>query len=134
MRQSNRRFSYTIAHEPVDHLTLAVPRALAAAGQIHVSCDGKPLSVTASADDLAGDDATAPAPMRVALPEARIGTCELVVNYSVPLAALAPGQTIAITLPLVMPKDGKLLANNLTVRAERDLIAWPQQGRLDGGQ
>ena len=66
--------------------------------------------------------------MRVALPEARIGTCELVVNYSVPLAALAPGQTIAITLPLVMPKDGKLLANNLMVRAERDLIAWPQKG------
>ena len=51
-----QRFSYSIAHEPADQLTISVPRELAAS-RIRVRVDGrKPISPLLAAQDL-GDAA-----------------------------------------------------------------------------
>ena len=115
--------SYSIAYEPVDRLTIAVPRALAAAKRIRVLYDGKPLAPVAAADDLAGGNAAAPVSMRVVLPSPRIGTCELVLQYSVPVAEPTPQQPSAIGLPLPMPEMGQLASNSLTVKAAQNARA-----------
>ncbi len=115
--------SYTIAYEPVDRLTIAVPRALAATKRIQVFCDGKPLPPVVADDGSAGDDNAAPVSMRVTLPSPRIGTCELVLQYSVPVSEPTPQRSSSLALPLPMPEDGQMAANSLTVKASRNTRA-----------
>jgi len=59
------------------------------------------------------DDGVKPLRMRVALPKARIGLCEISAHYSLPPAAGAGGGTVHV--PLVMPLDAELTSNNVTV-------------------
>ena len=74
--------SYTIAYEPVDRLTIAVPRALAATKRIQVFCDGKPLPPVVADDGSAGDDNAAPVSMRVTCPARALGHASWC--YSIP--------------------------------------------------
>ena len=137
-----QRFSYSIAHEPADQLTISVPSALAAS-RIRVRIDGrKPISPVLAAQDL-GEATGGAASVKVTLPEPRIGTCELTLSYTVPLSEAesvktdggpvaarstkpAPGKTAVpilprpVALPLLMPADGELLANALSVTPARD--------------
>jgi hypothetical protein len=139
-----QRFSYSIAHEPADQLTIAVPSELAAS-RIRVRIDGrKSISPVLAAQDL-GDAAGGMTSVKVTLPEPRIGSCELTLSYSVPLAEveaakagteevvgqmpairevssrqLSPSPSRRVAVPLLMPADGELLANTLTVTADRD--------------
>ena len=57
-----QRQSYSIAYEPVDHLTIVAARGLAAAKRIQVLCDGKPLAPVTPPEELAGNDPLAPVP------------------------------------------------------------------------
>ena len=78
--QVDERIAFRIAYEPADHLTLLVPRSIRA-DRLAISLDGQRLSATPSRDrpgDL-GDIV----PLRVVLPSARIGRCELQLRYSV---------------------------------------------------
>jgi hypothetical protein len=137
-----QRFCYSIAHQPVEQLTISVPSALAA-NRIRLRIDGrKPISPVLAAQDL-GEAAGGTASANVTLPEPRIGPCELTLSYTVPLPALdvagsggeavsgdskkttcgktpAPIRPRPVDVPLLMPVDGELLANTLTVTAERN--------------
>ena len=143
-----QRFSYSIAHEPADQLTIAVPSELAAS-RIRVRIDGrKSISPVLAAQDL-GDAAGGMASVKVMLPEPRIGSCELTLSYTVPLAEVEtsnaepergteeivgkmpsirkvssrqppPSPSRRVAVPLLMPTDGELLANTLTVTADRN--------------
>ena len=115
--------SYTVAYEPVDRLTIAVPRALAAAKRLSVLCDGKPVTPVGVADEPAGKDPAAPVSMRVALPRPRIGTCDLVLQYSTAVTEPTPQHSSTLALPLPMPQDGQLAANSLTVKGWRNTRA-----------
>ncbi len=122
-----QRQSYSIAYEPVDHLTMAVPRGLAAAKRIQILCDGKPLAPATPAEELTGDDPLAPVSMRVVLPGLRVGACELVLQYSVPLGETMAQQAAVLALPLPMPKDGQLVGNNLSLKVARNLRVSPRK-------
>jgi hypothetical protein len=122
-----QRQSYTIAYEPVDRLTIGVPRALAAAKRIAVLCDGKPLLPAAVIDEPAGNGAAGPVSMRVALPRPRIGSCELVLQYSTAVGEPTPQHSSSLDLPLPMPQDGQLMANSLTVKASRNTRVSPRK-------
>ncbi len=129
--------SYAISYEPVDRLTITLPRSLAVANQIRVSCDGRPLSPAAlveSADDVDASDT-----MNVELPGSWIGKCELTLAYSVPIAEPTPGQPSTLPLPLPMPRDGRLVANTLCIRATGNIRPtadggdWTAAGEADSG-
>ena len=95
--------SYTVAYEPVDRLTIAVPRELAAAKRLSVLCDGKPVAPVVAADEPAGNDPAAPVSMRVVLPRPRIGTCDLVLQYSTAVTEPTPQHSSTLALPLPIP-------------------------------
>jgi hypothetical protein len=118
-----QRQSYAIAYEPIDRLTIAVPRILAGAKQIQAVCDGKPVTLAAETEDLVGDDPAAPISMRAALPSPRIGTCEFVLQYSVPLTEPTPDRPSTLAVPIPVPEDGQLITNSLTVREARNTRA-----------
>jgi hypothetical protein len=122
-----QRQSYSISYEPVDHLTIAAPRGLAAAKRIQILCDGKPLVSATPAEELTGEDAMAPVSMRVTLPGPRVGACELVLQYSVPVGATATQPGAMLALPLPMPKDGQLVSNNLSLKVARNLRVTPRK-------
>lgn len=111
-----QKFSYVILHEPVGHLMLDVPRELAATGRIQVFLDDIPLSLI-----LTGDDQMTPVSVRVVLPEARIGQCELSLHYSVATSEPLPERPTTVTVPLPMPADGALASNVITVRAASNI-------------
>ncbi len=121
-----QRQAYSIAYEPIDHLTIAVPRGLAAAKRVQILCDGKPLVPVTPAEELIGEDAMATVSLRVALPGPRIGACELVLQYSVPVGETTAQQAALLALPLPMPKDGQLTSNSLSLKAARNLRVSPR--------
>ena len=122
-----QKFSYSLAHEPVDQLMIAVPRELAMK-RIKARIDGgKPISPVVATKDLIGDALPATFSAKVALPEPRIGDCTLTLSYSVPLADVAAASR-PITVPLPMPEDGELSANNLVVMADKNAHVSPRKG------
>ncbi len=125
--QVEQRLAYTVSYEPVDRLTLTVPRALAGLDQIQVSLAGQLLTL-GDASEQPPADPKAPVPKRVALPSARIGLCELTVRYSVPLDKVEPPAGILSTIPLVMPTEGDLTGNTLTVVSREGMRAQYREG------
>ncbi len=146
-----QKFSYVVLHEPVGYLMLDAPRELATPGRIQVMLDGKPLSLILTGDDhppvttKGGTSLSAakgvvirgttpfaalrdvppetltPVSLRVMLPEARIGQCELSLNYSVAVSEPSPERPAAVTVPLSMPADGELASNVITVIATKNI-------------
>lgn len=128
MAEVEQRLSYSVAYEPVDRLSIAVPRELAATKRIQVLYDGKPLEAVAAGDELIGADAAAPVSMRVVLPGPRVGTCELLLQYTVPVNEPTPQRSSTLALPLPMPEDGKISANGLVVKSARNTRVSPRKG------
>ncbi len=119
--------SYTIAYEPADRLTIALPRVLAVQRRIQILCDGKPLlPVPAAVAPTGSVDSSRY--FAVVLPSPRIGRCELVISYSVPLTAPTLKQTTTLALPLPMPRDGRLTANTLSVKSAGNIRATAGSG------
>lgn len=115
-KRVEQKFVYTIAHKPVETLTLEVPQALAGPGTVQVLHEGQPVA----AGDLPappGAAASRALQKRVVLPAPRIGTCELTVRYPISVDELLPETTVISTIPLVMPAEGKLMGNRLGVTA-----------------
>lgn len=115
-----QRLSYSIAYEPVDRLSIAVPRELATAKRIQVLYDGKLLDAVAASDDLVGADPAAPVSLHVTLPGPRVGACELLLQYTVPVTEPTPQRSSTLSLPLPMPEDGKITTNSLLVKSSRN--------------
>ena len=111
------KISYAIAYQPLDKLSLHVPRSLLGSGKLEISMDGQPLSLTEPADAAEKAGETGPVLRRLLLPKARIGICELVVRYPIALEKLLPEAGISASVPLVMPMDGKLTGNRALVTA-----------------
>jgi hypothetical protein len=94
---------------------------------MQILCDGKPLAPAAPAEEAAGEDPFGPVSMRVALPGPRLGACDLVLQYSVPVGETTVQQAMPLALPLPMPKDGELTANTLSLKSARNLRAALRQ-------
>ncbi len=120
------RLVYQISYEPTDHLLLGVPRALRP-DQISLSLDGQRLTpVSRRAGD--ASETSAVVPLRVSLPAPRIGRCELQVKYSVPHEQLADEANTLVNVPLVIPSEGSLLSNELTVVSKPGLLVTYPKG------
>lgn len=126
------RLVYGIYYEPLDSLTIQVP-AVVPLDKIAVNYGGERLSPVPLPDP-AGGDRPSVLPMRISLPSAQIGRCELLVSYVLPLEKLAPATSVGVSVPLVMPSDGKLLRNQVAISAKPNLTvstrrsAWREEG------
>ncbi len=108
-----QKFAYSIAYESTDSFFLEVPRELGGKGRLSITYEGQPLS-SVLPDDEAGDGAK-PLRMRVALPKACIGPCEIAARYALTAPTAASDGNIHV--PLVMPLEAGLTGNDATVAA-----------------
>ncbi len=111
------KISYAIAYQPLDKISLEVPRSLLGSDKVEITVDGQPLSLTEPADAAEKPGEPGPVLRRLLLPSARIGTCELVLRYPIALEKLQPEAGISASVPLVMPRDGKLAGNRVLITA-----------------
>ena len=120
-----QKFSYQVDYEPIDRLTVAIPRALAGVKRLEFSFNGKPLAIPLRKDAGSRDESSRATVERLALPGPQIGRCELLVRYALP----APRKSSEnFSVPLVMPDDGELQANNLSVKAGPETQTTPLAG------
>ena len=121
--------SYRVEYEPIDKLTLAVPRRLAQPGAMQISFEGQSLSLVAVTTDAAAEDTPSETVlMRAALPQARIGNCELLVSFPLTTPEVMPQQSIDLRVPLVMPVDTVLEGNQVLVQPAPGLRVSHRKG------
>ena len=123
-----QKFAYAVAYEPVDRLTVDVPAALPKFKRLEFLYDGKQVSAVAASRTSSRDMAEPAAPMAIALPRPRIGPCELVVRYTVPLPEPTTKQSRMLTVPLPMPRDGEIIGNKVSVTPGENLQVAPRKG------
>jgi hypothetical protein len=123
--QVDERLIYQIGYEPVDKLLLHMPRSILI-DKLQVTLDGNRLPTTVQPDEAEAEGA--PSLVRVTLPAPRIGRCELRVGYSLPQERLLPATSVPVSLPMVMPADGKLSYNQLMIGARSGLTVTLRRG------
>lgn len=124
--QVNQRIVVQIAYEPTDHVTLGIPKALRA-DRLTVTLDGQRLSPAAPRDRPA--ETAELVPVRFPLPTSRIGRCELLVSYVVRYDKLSNRANTRVVVPLVMPGEGQLTANDVSISPQAGVaISLPTDG------
>lgn len=122
-----QRLVHAIAYEPLDRLTLDVPRAILGTEGFSVQVDDQVLSPLPAEEK--GRPESSTSRLLVPLPKAYLGTCELVVRYTVAMPALVSPTAAVVSVPLAMPVSGKLLKNRLNVVASAGISARPQDSQ-----
>jgi hypothetical protein len=97
----------------VDHLLLDVPQTLFGANRVEIQHNGKPLTAKIVTESGEGPAGAGIVRMRVSLPEACIGRCELIVRYTALMPALELSTRTSWSVPLVMPVDAQSGDNKL---------------------
>jgi hypothetical protein len=121
----DERMTFQIAYEPTDRLLLGVPRAIRT-DQLTVTVDGQALSPTPLRERV-DEGSPGVVPMRVALPAPRIGRLEMQIKYAVPHEKLADQANTLVNVPLVIPGEGQLTANELAVVSTAGiLVKYPK--------
>lgn len=120
-----QKLAYRISYEPTDFFILDVPRTLAESGRMEIKHDDQAVLPILLAD--ASDDPSKPVRMRVGLPKACIGLCELSVRYPLPTQK-AGAPPASVTVPLVMPAEGELASNRLYITAAPGLRVEARPG------
>ncbi|MGD0898526.1 MAG: hypothetical protein ABR915_11865 [Thermoguttaceae bacterium] len=121
-----QKLAYLISYEPTDRLTLEVPRRLAESGRLELKYDNQ--TVVPIAADEQSKDVSKPVRMRVLLPKAAIGLCELSARYRLPPQEFSQDKRDVVVVPLVMPGEGNLLSNRLGVSAAAELHVESRPG------
>ena len=121
----DEKLTYTIAYEPTDHFTLDVPRSLMESGRLELKHDDQVLVPTTIEEP---GDAARTVPVRVTLPKARIGPCELTAHYPLALPKISTEQRTEVDIPLVMPGEGDLTGCKLVVASSPELRVEPRPG------
>lgn len=117
-----QRLSYRVLYEPQRSFTLQVPRDLLVRSDLQVLLGAEPLPLVPLTES--DSESSRMARVQVTAPEAQIGPCELVVQYSLPLPRLAAGESTTMAVPLVIPDeavDQAALGQTVTARWSDDL-------------
>ena len=125
-----QKLSYSVAYEPVDRLTLPLPRTLAAAKRIRILHDGKPLvPARVPRDDSAGADAATPVSMRLSLPDPHIGIIRSACNTRFRSPSRSPTSRRRLPSRCRCPRTESSLPTVLLVKAARNIRVSPQGRR-----
>ena len=131
--QVEQKLAYTIEFEAVDHLLVDVPKSLAENPSLEFQRGGKPLVVKSIAP---GEASAAPAGMvqlRIALPEACLGRCDILVRYGLPLPALQAVQPAIEVIPLPVAAEGETTGNTLLLSSAAGIRACAADRFLAAG-
>ena len=111
-----RQFHYVVEYEPIDHIDLEAPAALANVGAEFLR-GGKPLSVT-----IVSAKEGEPTRLRVALSEPTLGAFTIAARYAVSARSTTAARFEA---PLLTPLDGELTSDalRLTAASGRKIMA-----------
>lgn len=107
-----QEFDYQVLYEPVDRLSFAIATGLTAATGLEITVDGQRVSPVFASDDRASNEISQ---VRVAVPRPLHGSVPVKVAFEAPLETLQPDATAMVDLPLLMPLDGELRGNSLTI-------------------
>lgn len=121
-----QKLASTVLHEAAESLLLVAPRALAQAGTIEVKWQGEPLPLSPETSDETGDEDLVG--LRIHFPGPQLGDFELAVSYDwedVALNDLPSRATVKAEIPLVMPGEGEITDNQVTLSAEPRLNIEP---------
>jgi len=121
----DEKLIYTIAYDPTDQFTLNVPRSLMEPGRLEIKHDDQKLTPTMIEEPAEGARTVA---IRVMLPKACIGPCELTAHYPLPIQKISAEKPTEIDIPLVMPADGELTGNKVSVETPAELRVEPHPG------
>ncbi len=116
----SQRMAFQIAYQPADQLTLAVPRGVRP-DRLNITLDGQRLVPTVLRERTESDAELIP--LRVALPAPRIGRCELEISYLAPHEKPLSTANATVKIPLVIPGEGQLTANELVVPRKNSVVA-----------
>ncbi len=107
--------TYSIARESAPTLSLQVPSQLADEGKLEISLRGQALTW----QPVVGAEAPVPDTIlvQVVLPPETIGLWDLTIRYPWSSPSPAPNTSASVQVPLVMPAEGDLTTNELTVSA-----------------
>jgi hypothetical protein len=108
----DRRITFQVAYQPTDHFTLSVPRSIRPE-RLTVLYDGERIVPVPLRPGLLSNEATAL--VQVNLPAPRIGRCELQISYTLAHDKLPAEGSAPLAVPLVIPGEGQMTANDLTV-------------------
>jgi hypothetical protein len=111
-----QKYAYTVAYEPIDRLTIQMPRALIEADHFKILLDGKAIS-PAIEPERSSDRSSPTLPIRITLPRPRIGPCDLELQYTEPISNPGTESAFTLTVPLPMPGDGEISSNRAVVKA-----------------
>ncbi len=121
----DQQMSFQVAYEPTDRLILGVPRAVRI-DRLAVTMNGQRL-LPAALRERADDGSSDTVPVKIPLPEPRIGRCDLQVQYSVPHEQPASQTTSLVEVPLVIPGEGVLTSNRLTIEPASGIsVSYPK--------
>lgn len=117
----------TVLHEAAASVLLAVPQSLVSSAAVEVELAGKPLPLEpATMEEPGGENTVA---MRVLLPEQRLGDLEFTLAYNWHDGTLdellGHATTVKTEIPLVMPAEGDLVENALTLSVAPGLHVEP---------
>jgi hypothetical protein len=113
---------YNIEYEHLKEVTLVVPSDLAASDKMEVLLDGQSLSVTDLGGQADSVESSKPVTKRAVLTSPRIGRCELTIRYPIEGLKLQPQASMFPKVPLVMPGEGELQSNHLSVSAASGIV------------
>ncbi len=120
--QVDELLRYQVAYQPLDHFTLIVPRGVRRES-LTILYEGQRLETGAMLAQRNDDEA----PLRVNLPAAVIGRCQLQVRYVLSHEKPPRQASTLVTVPLVVPGEGELTENQLTVVTPPDIsVHYPQ--------
>ena len=116
---------FGIDNEPLNQLFLDAPTWLAESGRVQWLLDGESVSPTIVDGE---SDREQTNRLRIPLAEKRPGTCKLEALYSVDIGQLLPGVDSAVKVPLVMPAEANVSANELTLTFAPGILVRPRDG------
>jgi hypothetical protein len=122
---------FDVAYQPIDHFTLIVPAGIRPQ-RLTITHEGARIVPTLARESEVDDKAI---PILVNLPAPTIGRCELQVSYAYPHDKPPTQASSLVNVPLVVPGEGQLTDNQLTVIAEPGVSAsypqgpWSREGR-----
>ena len=121
-----QQLRYTIAHEPLERISLSCPRGLIGVEGVEFTLNGEPAQWILDRET----DAPTTDTQQVFLPltEPHIGAIEVQVRYPLTKQKLAPGVSVPLTVPLILPADAAILNHEVAISMRPGLVA-----RLRGG-
>ena len=133
-RQAGRvvqRLSYRIDYEPVDVLSFELPQELRdAIEKVEFRVQGKRVTPIDTSSIAQGEqvDEEGPESVHLNLEMPSIGACDVEIEYPLDSHQMVPQSSLQRSIPLVMPTEGKLLGNRLSIVAESDLRVTMLEG------